>query len=230
LRRTWCLLACAVVALVAVAPPATAAVVRGQWTMAPSGRVVSDRAGRADLHLFGSWTTVAGAVGRAVRFRWAGRPSGATVRSHTDFNPGSAQFAVGVTLKAESVPATGGYSPNVVQKGLFDGRGQWKLELVHLRSHTVARCRFSGTRGRHSVVDRRATPLDNGRWHAVVCWRTTSAYGISVDGVTTSRRGTVGSIASSRPLRLASKTDTAGSPTSSRGPSTALRTCVASIR
>jgi hypothetical protein len=60
------------------------------------------------------------------------------------------------------------------------------------------------------VLDRAATALDNGRWHTVVCWRAASAYGIRVDGRQTRVGGTVGSIASSRVLRVASKTAGAG--------------------
>ena len=103
----------------------------------PDPGVVVDRAGRANLRLFGGWTNVRGAVGRAVRFRWNGRPAGGTVRSGTAFTPGSAPFAVGVTLRGQAVPASGGYSPNIVQKGLFHDRGQWKMEVIR-----------SGTRGR----------------------------------------------------------------------------------
>jgi hypothetical protein len=206
MRRLSCLLAATITAVLATGLPASAATVRGQWGMTPTHGVVVARAGGVNLHLSGAWSNVAGAVGRAVRFRWNGRPSAATVRSGSFFNPGVAQFAVGVTLKARSVPATGGYSPNVVQKGLFGDRGQWKMELVPRSGHTVARCRFSGTRGHRSVLDHTATALDNGRWHTVVCWRTTSALGIRVDGKNSSVQGRVGSISSVRPLRVASKT------------------------
>jgi hypothetical protein len=210
MRRVCCALTALVVAASGPTALAGAATVRAQWNMAPSHGVVVDRAGRANLRLFGAWTNVRGAVGRAVRFRWNGHPAGGTVRSASSFNPGTAPFAVGVTLRAQSVPATGGYSPNVVQKGLFDDRGQWKMEVIRSGGHTVARCRFSGTRGHRSVVDRTRTALDNGRWHTVICWRAASAYGIRVDGRQTRVAGTVGSIASSRPLRVASKTPGAG--------------------
>jgi hypothetical protein len=117
-----------------------------------------------------------------------------------------APFAVGVTFKTPSVPANGGYSPNVVQKGLFNGRGgQWKMELVNSRSRTIARCRLSGARGHHAVLDHSRTSLDDGRWHTVVCWRTAFAYGISVDGAQSHLAGNVGLIKNSQPLRVASK-------------------------
>jgi hypothetical protein len=210
MRRESSLLALVLLVGVALVPPATAATVRGQWGMRPVNGTVVDSARHANLHLSGDWRGVAGSVGRATRFEWNGRPSAAAVRSGRRFNPGSASFAVGVSLKAEAVPATGGYSPNVVQKGLFGDRGQWKLEVVHARSGTVARCRFSGTRGHHTILDRRAKRLNDGRWHEVVCWRTTATYGISVDGVETHLKGTVGAISSSRPLRVAGKSADAG--------------------
>lgn len=209
MRRGASLVAVVVLA-VALVPPATAATVRGQWGMRPVNGTVVDHARSANLHLSGDWRGVPGWVGRATRFEWNGRPSAGAVRSGRLFNPGSASFAVGVTLKAETVPATGGYSPNVAQKGLFDDRGQWKLEVFHAPSGTVARCRFSGTRGHHTVLDRRGTRLNDGRWHEVVCWRTTVTYGISVDGVETHLNGTVGAISNSRPMRVAGKTADAG--------------------
>jgi hypothetical protein len=210
MRRLCCLLSALVVATSGPTALASAATVRAQWNMTPSHGVVVDRTGRANLRLFGAWTNVRGAVGRAVRFHWNGRPAGAVARSGSAFNPGLAPFAVGVTLRAQSVPASGGFSPNVVQKGLFHDRGQWKMELIRSGGHPVARCRFSGSRGHHSVLDRAATALDNGRWHTVICWRAASAYGIRVDGRQTRVGGTVGSIASSRVLRVASKTAGAG--------------------
>jgi len=210
MRRVCYLLTALVVATSGPTALASAATVRAQWDMTPSHGIVVDRTGRANLRLFGAWTNVRGAVGRAVRFHWNGRPAGAVVRSGSAFNPGLAPFAVGVTLRAQSVPGSGGFSPNVVQKGLFHDRGQWKMELIRSGGHPVARCRFSGTRGHHSVLDRAATALDNGRWHTVICWRAASAYGIRVDGRKTRVGGTVGSIASSRVLRVASKTAGAG--------------------
>lgn len=210
MRRVCCLLTALVVATSGPTALASAATVRAQWDMTPSHGVVVDRTGRANLRLFGAWTNVRGAVGRAVRFHWNGRPAGAVVHSGSAFNPGLAPFAVGVTLRAQSVPASRGFSPNVVQKGLFHDRGQWKMELIRSGGHPVARCRFSGTRGHHSVLDRAATALDNGRWHTVICWRAASGYGIRVDGRQTRIGGTVGSIASSRVLRVASKTAGAG--------------------
>jgi hypothetical protein len=210
MRRICFLLTALAVAMSGPTALAGAATVRAQWDMTPAHGVVVDRTGPANLRLFGAWANVRGAVGRAVRFRWNGRPAGATVRSGSAFNPGTAPFAVGVTLRAQSVPASRGYSPNVVQKGLFHDRGQWKLEVIRSGGHAVARCRFSGTRGHRTVLDRTATALDNGRWHTVICWRGPSAYGIRVDGRQTRAAGTVGSIVTSRPLRLASKTAGAG--------------------
>ncbi|MDX6366599.1 MAG: hypothetical protein QOK30_1675 [Nocardioidaceae bacterium] len=210
MRRVCYVLTAVLVTMSGPTELASAATVRAQWDMSPSHGVVVDRAGRANLRLFGAWTNVRGAVGRAVRFRWNGRPAGGTVRTGSAFNPGTAPFAVGVTLRTQSVPAGGRYSPNVVQKGLFDDRGQWKMEVIRSGGHAVARCRFSGTRGHRSVLDRSGTALDNGRWHTVICWRAASAYGIRVDGRQTRVGGTVGSIVSSRALRVASKTAGAG--------------------
>jgi hypothetical protein len=210
MRRAVSVIAAAVVSLSGFAPSAGAATVRGQWGMHPVRGVVADRTGRANLTMAGSWKDVPGAVGRAVHFQWNGHPSLASATKATAFNPGRAQFAIAAYIKTPGVPAHRGYSPNVVQKGLFGDRGQWKLELIHRTSGAVARCRFAGTRGHDMVVDHSATGLNDGRWHTVICWRGTSVYGISVDGVRTSVRGILGSIVNSRPLRVAAKARHAG--------------------
>jgi hypothetical protein len=210
MRRSFVVLTVVLIGLVGLSPPATAATVRGAWGMRASHGVVDDISGTVNLHLTGGWTDVAGAVGRAVRFRWTGRPAAAVVHGGASFDPGASDFAVAVDLKADKVPATGGYSPNVVQKGHFDDQGQWKMEVVHAPSGTVARCRFSGTRGHNTVMDHTVTALNDNTWHQVICWRGTSAYGISVDGALTSVHGTVGSISNDDALRVAAKGPDAG--------------------
>jgi hypothetical protein len=210
MRRACVVLSVVLLALVGLSPPATAATVRGQWAMSPVHGIVDDVTGTANLHLVGGWASVAGAVGRAVRFRWTGRPAAAVVHGGAAFNPGIADFAVAVYLKADKVPASGGYSPNVAQKGHFDDQGQWKMEVIHTPSGTVARCRFSGTRGHRTVMDHTTTGLNDNRWHKVICWRGTSTYGISVDGALTTVHGTVGAIFNAEPLRVAAKGPDAG--------------------
>jgi hypothetical protein len=210
MRRVCVVVTVALLALVGLSPPATAATLRGQWGMRPVHGMVDDLAGNANLYLSGGWTGVPGAVGQAVRFRWTGRPAAAAVHGGAEFNPGTADFAVAVYLKADKVPALHGYSPNVVQKGHFDDQGQWKMEVVHTSSGTVARCRFAGTRGHRTVLDHTATALNDNGWHKVICWRGTSAYGISVDGALTSVHGTVGAISNPEPMRVAAKGPGAG--------------------
>jgi hypothetical protein len=133
-----------------------------------------------------------------------------TATRDTVGNPGRRPFAVSATLKSRPLPAISGYSPNVAQKGHYDDRGQWKMETRLQRGHPVASCRLKGTTGYGRITDRRSTALDNGRWHTVTCWRVPGRYGITVDGVTTSRRGELGAISSGRPLTTGSKGSRAG--------------------
>jgi hypothetical protein len=156
---------------------------------------------------------VAGRRGKAVSFepsrQGTRRGLGTATRAGVG-NVGSRPFAVAATLRSRPLPSTPGYSPNIVQKGHFDDRGQWKMETRLQRGHPVASCRLKGTAGYGRITDRRATALDNGRWHTVTCWRASGRYGITVDGVTTSQRGALGAISSSRPLTTGSKGSRAG--------------------
>jgi hypothetical protein len=203
-------LSAALLAVVVSATPGYAAVVAGQWGMHRIGGVIKDQAGNADLKTVGEWQDVNGAVGRAVRARYTGQPSFATAAHSGDLNPGAAQFAVAAYLKADTVPGGGGYSPNVVQKGRFTDAAQWKMQLIHGSSGTQAECRFAGTVRSREVRDHSATPLDDGAWHTVMCWRKPLAYGITVDGHTSTVHGTVGVITNGRALHVGSRGPDAG--------------------
>jgi hypothetical protein len=194
-----------------VSTPSTPSQVVGLWDMRPANGVVKDRLGAEDLTLMGDWTAVSGAVGGAVRFEYTGGPSfGTTTGDLTSGAGAAAPFAVAAYLKTDTVPRTSRYTPNIAQQGRFNGPDQWKMELWSPPSGTVARCRFKGTTAHHTVFEDRPTPLDDGRWHEVVCWRSRSGYGITVDGATTGVKGTVGDITGDQPLLVANRTRSSG--------------------
>jgi hypothetical protein len=208
------------VALLALAiSPASAATVQGQWTMTIDAGTTHNKMGGANLRLRGDYTQVKGAVGRAIKFAFNGHAALGTATSNVAFNPGTAPFAVAAYFKTRTVPTFGHYSPNVVQKGFFTSRGQWKMQLLGTRRGTIADCRFTGSKLHRGdvVTDSFHRRLDNRHWHEVVCWRKQRRYGITVDGRATSRVGAIGSIRNSRPLRVANKAAWAGIADQFRG-------------
>lgn len=110
-----------------------------------------------------------------------------------------------------TVPTTGGYSPNVVQKGLFGTGGQWKMQLhPSKRWGTLAECRFEGDQGSVIVRDGLNIGLDDGRSHVVACWRRGPRLGVTVDGQKTLIQRSVGKISPRTGVTLANQS-TAGS-------------------
>lgn len=199
---------------------ASAARVDARWAMTARHSTVAPLDGPAALRLSGPWRSVAGRRSKAVSFapsRQASRRGMGTASRASVGNPGRRPFAVAATIRSRPLPKMSDYSPNVVQKGLWGDRGQWKIETRLHRGHPIASCRLKGTDGYGRVADRRATPLDNRRWHTVTCWRVPGRYGITVDGVSTSRRGALGTITGSRPITTGSKHPQAGISDQFRG-------------
>ena len=199
---------------------ASAARVDARWAMTARHSTVAPLAGPSSLRLSGPWRSVTGRRGKAVSFapsRQGTRRGMGTASRASVGNPGRRPFAVAATVRSPPPLSIPDYSPNVVQKGLWGDRGQWKMSTHRRRGHAVASCRLKGTAGSDLVIDRRATPLDNGRWHTVTCWRVPGRYGITVDGVSTSRRGALGIIAGSRPITTGSKHLQAGVSDQFRG-------------
>jgi hypothetical protein len=183
----------------------------GRWDMGATNGLVKDRSGSADLALTGGWSLVPGAVGRGVRFEYAGGPSfGTSGGDLAASGDGDAPFAVGAYLKSDTVPVTSRYTPNIAQQGRFNGPTQWKMELWSRPSGALARCRFKGATAHHTVVEDPPTVIDDGQWHEIVCWRSRSRYGITVDGAGTSTKGTVGAIDFHQPLLVANRTKSSG--------------------
>lgn len=210
----------AVLPALAATGSASAARVDVRWAMTARHATVAPLAGPATLRLSGPWRSVTGRRGKAVSFapsRQGTRRGMGTASRASVGNPGRRPFAVAATVRSRPLPRMSDYSPNLVQKGRFDDRGQWKMETRLHGGHPIASCRLKGTAGYGRVTDRRATPLDNGRWHTVTCWRIPGRYGITVDGVSTSRRGALGIIAGSRPITTGSKHPQAGISDQFRG-------------
>ena len=67
---------------------------------------------------------------------------------------------------------------------------------------------MQGTSGSLSVKG--GPDLSDGGWHTIVCKKTSSGITLTVDGSSTSRGGTVGSISSSASLILGGKPNASG--------------------
>ncbi len=202
--------AIAFVAVAGIAGPASAAELVGQWPMT----VVS---GSADgvggpITMQGVYSSVSGKVGSAIKFDFNSAASFGTVDTSAPFNPGTRNFAVSAYFTTPTVPSNAGYSPNIVQKGLYTSTGQWKMQLEATPGGTIAGCRFigSGLPAGDLVNDGAGTRLDDGQWHRVTCWRVGGQYGITVDGTTTQRTRDLGNVSTSLPVRVGNKSAVAG--------------------
>lgn len=185
----------------------SAAVVTAEWSMQSSGVTVPDPDSGLTLKLSGSWSALPG----QVRFGADGARGLALADDVGRLSPRKADFAVVAAFTTATVPTTGGYSPNVVQKGLFGTGGQWKMQLHPSKQWgTLAECRFEGDKGSVIVRDGRNSRLDDGRSHVVACWRSGTRLGVTVDGKKTLVSRSVGKIAPETGVTLANQS-TAGS-------------------
>ena len=183
----------------------TAATPLVTWSMDASGGVVRDGSSGLTLGLQGRWTQLAGAVAFG-----AATPSLGVSDDGGRLSPGTADFAVAVTMTTASVPRGRGYSPNVVQKGFASSGGQWKLTLRPTSGGTRAACRFEGRSGSVLVRDTAGGRLDDGRSHVVACWRAGGVLGVTVDGRSTQLRRDVGAISPRTATTVANKRADAG--------------------
>lgn len=152
---------------------------------------VKDPASGLTLSLEGSWKPLSG----SVQFGAKERQGLGFENDLGRLSPRGSDFAVVANFTTATVPAGEGYSPNVVQKGRYGTGGQWKMQIHASRKWgTVAECRFEGDEGSAIVRDGTNSRLDDGRSHAVACWRQGSELGITIDGNITVIKQTVGDI------------------------------------
>jgi hypothetical protein len=186
------------------APAATVAydAVVDTWSMTVVNGGVPG-SGSASMSLYGNWQQVQGNVGSAVQFNSAtsyGVADGTAGR-----NPGKLNAALGAVFRSNPIPA-GGYSGNLIQKGLWGDSGQMKVQVVPDGGGTVE-CRIKGSSKAKFIGS--SIVVDDGQWHTAVCWREGGKLGLTVDGVTRSITASVGSIVNSRPLHVANKNESA---------------------
>ena len=121
--------------------------------------------------------------GRGVRFpAWAASGSGrsavlvSTPASRASVAPGARAFTFGASFRLDrrSSGNQRDNGDNLVQRGTYGGRGQFKIQL----DRRVPSCRVKGDAGARVVKARRAVAPN--QWYAVSCRRTATGLHLSV--------------------------------------------------
>ncbi|MFI5842061.1 LamG-like jellyroll fold domain-containing protein [Catenuloplanes sp. NPDC051500] len=118
-----------------------------------------------------------------------------------DLDPGTKAFSFGLSLAASA--AAVGSESNLLQKGVADAQGQWKLQIGGKKKLPSCVVAGAGKGAKRYIAKSSAGVLDN-KWHTVTCQRTATQLIIWVDG---QNKGSVAvpstvSIANNLPLRV----------------------------
>lgn len=177
----------------------------GHWGFAVRSGQVADLSRQSHpLRLSGSWSRADGRQGSAaVRFDSTSVARGG---DHPSLDPGRGRFAVAAAFRVPSgaYAFSGTDSPNLVQKGQYGSRGQWKVQLLG-RDGGRVQCRVKGQGGSVMVTSRADGIAADRRWHRVICIRRPSMVVLVVDGQRTSERGRTGLVSSGSALTVANK-------------------------
>jgi hypothetical protein len=121
-------------------------------------------------------------------------------------NPGSADFSFGADFNVDDV-STGlqDNGDNIMEKGLFADRGQWKLQV----DHGLVSCRVKGNQ--NSVVVKIYPTVVPGAWYRAGCARQGNTITATVQRLGTAR------VYSSSATRSLGVVDTSGYPMSIGG-------------
>lgn len=201
LRGWMCVPLAALVPAVALAAPMQASAATGPsglWTFSVVGsnKVPDIDGSPQNLTLKGDWTASTGYV------TFTGTPSYGTT-SQANFSPGDLEFAFGAFIRTTKVLA--GTNPNVIQGGLGNDAGQFKIALQPASGGTAV-CVLKGTKA-NLLFKSSVTGLANGAWHEIVCSRQATSVSIYVDGRVNSYALSPGTIklATGRQLLVAGK-------------------------
>jgi Concanavalin A-like lectin/glucanases superfamily len=166
-----------------------------------SGTTMVDSVGSNDGTLKNIALDQSGFRGKAYGFN--GSSSVVNIPSAAGLNPGSNDFGFTLHVKFTKVPS-GDY--DLLRKGLSSTTGgDYKMEILRKDSGASgkASCHFTGS---NSAATKTAGPnLADGKWHTIACTKTASAIRLTVDGVSYSKSGSVGSISNSAMLTMGAK-------------------------
>ncbi len=168
------------------------------WNMGDSGSTMSDASGHGHTGTLHDVATGQPGTSSGKGFGFFSHPSYVSVPSSSDLNPGTSSFSFTVHVKFSSKPS-GDY--DVLRKGLSttDG-GSYKVEIL---SGGNAYCNFRGSSAQGAVSSSRN--LADNAWHTITCSRTSSSVKVTVDGSTSSKSVSTGSISNSGSLYIGAK-------------------------
>ena len=207
MKLTHTVLAVATTAsLVLVAQPVTAATLTvAQWSMNDTGTTMADSSGHnhpGTLH-----NVTPGQPGfSGTAFLFSGKPSYVSVPSATDLNPVTSTFTITLHVKFPARPTSAVGDFDVLRKGLSstDG-GSYKIEILQSGK---AFCDFRGATHEGSLTGTKALAVN--AWHTIACTRTPTSMKLVVDGVTTSKTVTTGTISNTGNLYIGAKNGSGG--------------------
>jgi hypothetical protein len=176
--------------------------IMGQWSMTTKGDTVPSTVGEEPITLAGPWKPAVGLEGEAVRFFSKRTAYGVAEGTEPD-NPGTSDFAMGVTFTSDPVLPDVGFSGNVMQKGRAADDGQVKISTLPTTIGGATFCRVEGTNGFRLLKSK--VRIDDGQFHTAICWREGGTIGLTVDGVDTRLDFDPGSIVTDEPVRIANQ-------------------------
>jgi Concanavalin A-like lectin/glucanases superfamily len=198
MRRSWkILLTGAAVAGGVLGSPLAAnasSVQVANWSMNDTGSTMTDSSGHGHSGVLHNVTR------NGSTFGFLSKPSYVTVSSATDLNPGSSNFSFTVHLKFSTKPSSTVGDYDVLRKGLSTtSGGSYKMEILQ---SGAAFCDFRGS-AEGKVTG--SSNLANNAWHTVTCARTSTSVRLTVDGSTTSKTISTGSISNSSGIYIGAK-------------------------
>jgi hypothetical protein len=192
--------------VIAAAQGASAATVTvAQWAMDDTGTTMADSSGHGHVGTLHAVTTgQPGVSGKA--FGFASKPSFVSVPTAPDLNPVTATFTVTLHVKFPAGPSGSVGDFDVLRKGLSttDG-GSYKIEILGSRH---AFCDFRGATKEGSLTGTKALAVNT--WHTISCTRTPTSMKLTVDGSTTSKAVTTGTISNTGNLFIGAKNSSGG--------------------
>ncbi|GIF27734.1 LamG-like jellyroll fold domain-containing protein [Actinoplanes utahensis] len=117
-----------------------------------------------------------------------------------DLDPGTRNFTWAASVRLTAAQLSG--NANIMQKGVAGIGSQWKMQVTGKSGR--AQCVVAARGSAQTFAAISARPVADGAWHRVVCQRTGTTLGISVDGVAGSKTTlpTTATIDNTMPMRV----------------------------
>lgn len=197
LRVSTATAACAAAALL-VPGVANAATERAHWSMNDTGTSMADSSGNSNTGKLKNVTT--GDPGLSgTSFGFAQKPSYVNVPDNSSLDPDTSDFTITLHVKFTQNPPSSVGDYDLLRKGLSTtSGGSYKVEIYNNK----ALCNFRGAK--QGQVNS-GPSLNDGKWHTIVCARTSSKVTLTVDGSSWSKSVSTGKISNSSSLMIGAK-------------------------